>query len=311
MRSSTPTATSGLRPSPSAPSAASARGTYQRNECIGATIGCLPDPFEAGDDIIFQNIVIGYLNAWIEDIDDGLEEWSKLGLASTRALFDPQALRDTQNDECDHLGSEGSLPRANCEDGIGATDVLLHELDPFINNHLLSMLGAPDVVGDARAILQTFSSILDDIIGPALNPLRLVTAEIKELAKEIIIEEINNAFGVDIEVLASFLKHPSYWLDVEQVSLDLGPLGTQQVDLFGPEDHERLDASWGCRPTTTRIGSSSSRAAAPRRRRSCRTPLSSVTWPSMTTPSPPRRWCSSTPRSSTGSAATSWPRQGW
>lgn len=219
--------------------------TYQRHECIGATIGCLPDPFEAGDDIIFQNIVIGYLDAWIDDIDAGLREWSTVGLASTRALFDPQALRDTQNDECGHLGSESSLPRANCEDAIGATDVLLHEMDPFINNHMLSMLGAPDVVGDARALLQAFSSILDDILGPALNPLRLVTAEIKEVAKRIIIREINKAFGVDVEVLASFLKHPSYWLDVEQVSLDLGPLGTQQVDLFEPGTHARLDALMG------------------------------------------------------------------
>lgn len=217
-------------------------GTYQRNECIGATIGCLPDPFELGDDLIFQNIVIGYLDAWIDDIDAGLREWSTVGLASTRALFDPQALRNTQNDECDHLGAESSLPRANCEDGIGATDVLLHEMDPYINDHLLSMLGAPDVVGDARAILQAFSSILDDILGPALNPLRLVTAEIKELAKELIIDQINRTFGVDVEVLASFLKHPTYWLDVEQVSLDLGPLGNQQVDLFGPGDHARLDA---------------------------------------------------------------------
>ena len=220
-------------------------GTYQRHECIGATIGCLPDPFEAGDDLIFQNIVIGYLDAWIDDIDAGLREWSTVGLASTRALFDPQALRNTQNDECDHLGSEGSLPRANCEDAIGATDVLLHEMDPFINNHMLSMLGAPDVVGDARAILQAFSSLLDDILGPALNPLRLVTAEIKEVAKKIVIREINKAFGVDVEVLASFLKHPSYWLDVEQVSLDLGPLGTQQVDLFEPGAHARLDALMG------------------------------------------------------------------
>ena len=98
---------------------------------------------------------------------------------STRALFDAQALRNTQNDECDHLGGEGNITRANCEDGIGATDVLLHELDPFINDHMISMLGAPDVVGDARALLQSFSEILDDILGPALNPLRLVTDELQ------------------------------------------------------------------------------------------------------------------------------------
>lgn len=220
-------------------------GTYTRNECIGATIGCLPDPFELGDDLVRLNIVIGYLDAWIDDIDAGLKEWATVGLGSTRALFDAQALRDTQNDECEHLGDENHPSRISCEDGIGATAVVFHELDPFINDHMLSMLGAPDALGDIRSALQWFSGVLDDVVGPALNPLRLVTEEVKEVAKGIIIDEVNRAFGIDVEVLSSFLKHPTYWLDAEQVSLDLGPLGTQQVDLFSPEDHEKLDALLG------------------------------------------------------------------
>jgi hypothetical protein len=220
-------------------------GTYTRNECIGATIGCAPDPFEAGDDIVRLNIVIGYLDAWIDDIDDGLREWAEVGLGSTRALFDAQALRDTQNDECDHLGSETNPVRESCEDGIGATDVLFHELDPFINDHMLSMLGAPDALGDIRSALQWFADVLDDILGPALNPLRVVTEEIKEFAKDLVKKELNRALGIDIDLLSSFLKHPTYWLDAEQVSLPLGPLGTRTLDLFGPEDHEKLDELMG------------------------------------------------------------------
>ncbi len=220
-------------------------GTYTRHECIGAAIGCLPDPFELADDVVRLNIVISYLSAWIDDIDAGLREWTTVGLGSTRALFDPQTLRDTQNDECGALGGEGTQARINCEDAIGATDVVLHELDPFINDHMLSMLGAPDALGDIRSALQWFSGVLDDIVGPALNPVRLVTAEVKEIAKNLIIKEINKAFGIDIDVLSSFLKHPTYWLDVNQVSLDLGPLGTQQVDLFTPQDHARLDELLG------------------------------------------------------------------
>lgn len=220
-------------------------GTYTRTECIGATIGCLPDPFEAGDDIIRLNIVIGYLSAWIDDIDAGLREWADVGLGSTRALFDAQALRNTQNDECEHHGSESNPVRISCEEKIGVTAVLFHELDPFINDHMLSMLGAPDALGDIRSALQWFSDVLDDILGPALNPLRVVEEEIKEFAKELIKEEINKAFGIDIDLLSSFMKHPTYWLDAEQVSLPLGPLGTQTLDLFGPDDHEKLDELMG------------------------------------------------------------------
>ncbi len=214
--------------------------TFATTRC-DANVFCVPSPADAADDLSLTLIAENYLEAWIEDIEDGLEEWGEVGLGSTRALFDAQALRNTQNDECDHLGDEDDQPRISCEDGIGATDVLFHELDPFINDHLLSMLGAPDALGGIREALQAFSGVLDDILGPALNPLRLVTAEIKEKAKELVVEEINKAFGIDIEVLSSFLKHPTYWLDVQGTELDLGPLGTQPVELFGPEDHEKLD----------------------------------------------------------------------
>ena len=63
-------------------------------------------------------------NAWIVDIEEGLKEWGQLGLGTTRALFDPQTLRDTQNEECQYSGDEGSTSRINCEKKVGATDVI-------------------------------------------------------------------------------------------------------------------------------------------------------------------------------------------
>jgi hypothetical protein len=129
-----------------------------------------------------------YLKAWIDDIDDGLAHWNELGLASTKAFFDPQARRDTQNDECDTLGSESDAARINCEDGIGIVDTLLHEGNPFIDHHLLSMLGAPDFVGELRETLRDLADLLDEILAPlniALNPIRNVLNEIKEFAKDL------------------------------------------------------------------------------------------------------------------------------
>lgn len=215
--------------------------TYTYNACIGATIGCLIDPGDLADDLLFKKTMGAYLEAWIDDIEVGLQHWGEFGLATTRALFDAQALRDTQNEECAHHGAESTQARANCEDSVGALDVLFREVDPFINDHLLSMAGAPDALGDIREALQAFSGLLDDIVGPAANPLRVASAAIKEELKQLVLEQIRESYGVDVELLSSFMKHPTYWLDVEQTSMDLGPLGTVQVDLFEPEEHERLD----------------------------------------------------------------------
>ncbi len=212
--------------------------------CIGATVGCLPSPGDAADDLV-QRAIEAYLDAWIADIETGLRSWSELGLASTKALFDPQAYRNAQNDLCRHHGGEQQQARIDCENSVGKTDVLFREADPFINQHLLSMLGLPDAVGDARAELQAFSAVLDDILGPALNPLRLAEAEIKEAAKTLVKDFVRASYGFDIDHLDSFLHRSTYWLDVQQASIDLGPLGRQQVDLFQPGDRARLDALLG------------------------------------------------------------------
>ena len=49
-------------------------------------------------DLIFNSFMAAYLEAWIDDIDEGLRNWADVGLATTRALFDPQTRRDVQND---------------------------------------------------------------------------------------------------------------------------------------------------------------------------------------------------------------------
>ena len=68
-------------------------------------------------------------------------------------LFDPQTHRDAQNDECGSFGPDVITPEASddeidprrvCEQGVGVIDTVLYSADDFINDHLLSMLGAPD-----------------------------------------------------------------------------------------------------------------------------------------------------------------------
>jgi hypothetical protein len=192
-----------------------------------------------------------YLNAWIDDIDTGLRHWNELGLASTRALFDPQTRRDLQNDDCQFRGPEDSLLRAQCEDGIGIVDVLLDEADPFVNSYMLSMLGAPDFVGGLRAVIQDLSDRLDDILGPisaVLNPIRMAEAELKEFAKEKVKELIKDRYGIDVDAIKDFLTHPTHWINVTSASVDLPVLGTVTIEFFRESDHERLDAIMGLPP---------------------------------------------------------------
>lgn len=188
-------------------------------------------------ELAVKAVLNAYVNAWIADIDDGLAHWSEFGLATTRALFDPQAKRNTQNDECGPVGSENQQVRINCENGVGILDVVFHETDPFINDHLLSMLGAPDFVGGLREFLADVSDVIDDIVGPALNPVREVLADIKEFAKDKIKEAINDRFGLDIDAIADFIASPSSKMDI--TSVPLGPLG--EIQLFQAGDHAKLD----------------------------------------------------------------------
>jgi hypothetical protein len=215
--------------------------TVDFQNCEGATIGCVVSPVDLADDVI-NNIVETYVEHWIEDIEDGLEQWPQLGLASTKALFDPGTHRDAANEICRNKTAETTQQRADCEDAVGIVDVLMFSSEDYIENHLLSMAGAPDAAGDLLDAIGNLSDLFSDVLGP-LNPITAPIAEIKEYVSELLKDEIAKAFGIDLDHIKSFLTTPTYWMNVESVSLTLPILGTQTIDLFQPDTHERLDAS--------------------------------------------------------------------
>jgi hypothetical protein len=191
-----------------------------------------------------------YVNAWIADIDEGLTAWYELGLATTKALFDPQMHRDAQNEECRNRGADIVTPepadsdpnvRRNCETGVGPVDTVLFASNDFINNHLLSMLGLPDFVGGLRAALQDVSGLIDGAIGPAFNPIRFLSNELKQYAKDLIIDFVSDRFGIDIELIEEQFNNPTTRVDVE--TLPLGPFGT--LDVLGPPVRAKLDSYLG------------------------------------------------------------------
>jgi hypothetical protein len=189
-------------------------------------------------------VLDAYLNAWIADINDGLRDWSQLGLATTRGLFDPQARRDLQNEECASKGSEGSTLRAECEDGISITDVVFDQSDDFINEHLLSMIGLPDFVGEVREIVGEISEVFEDILAVVampLNPLLEAKADLEEFIEDQIQDMIAEVIGIDIEALEEFLKSTSRFVCLDGTTFSLPVLGDVTIPLFETGEHSRLD----------------------------------------------------------------------
>lgn len=203
----------------------------------------------AATDKAFDILKDGYLSAWVDDIDEGLEHWNELGLATTNAMFDPQATRDVENEICRFEGGENDLIRAQCEADVTFADVVLDQSDDFINDYMISMLGAPDAVGDLRSALDDFSEPLDFLLGKLelpLNPLKEADAQIDQFAEDLVIQMVEDRFGLDIEQFEAFVTHPSHWINAESQSITLpGNLGTQTVELFSKDSHARLDALMG------------------------------------------------------------------
>ncbi|WP_137846397.1 hypothetical protein [Microbacterium sp. 2FI] len=220
---------------------------------------CAWDPIDGADDEFVNPLAIAYLDAWIDDIDRGLQHWPELGEALSRTLFDAGTFRDAQNFLCDGDAEEGEIDevldtdRAKCEDGIGILQVAgytlggLNDSDKpgFINEYLLSMLGAPDFVGEAveegGAVFLWLQDLMQTIM-PDIDFLDPVLAD----AKVLLLDLASEALGFDVEQLSSFLKHPTYWMEVGSADIDV-PFSDNpvHVDLFEEGDREYLDAVMG------------------------------------------------------------------
>src|SRR5262249_28923689 len=110
-----------------------------------------------------------YELAWIQDIDAGLQAWGELGTAIAKGAFDAQTRRDSQTVECAFWGADSSDPdslRGQCADAIGVGGAILEATEKFQNEHLFSMLGAPDAFGAIRALLEAFGDQIRDALGP-------------------------------------------------------------------------------------------------------------------------------------------------
>jgi hypothetical protein len=210
-----------------------------------AVVNVLGNLVDNARDVTFNS----YLRLWAADIDDGLQHWSELGLAVGKAVFDPQARRDVQNGLRAVQGlSESNPVRANAEDAVNLTDVLVEETADFVNVHMLSMLGAPDFVGDLRGALQGLGDRLADVLAPViepinrtLNPIFQLRDDVKDFAKELVAQQVEDRFLIPLDDLDAVLSRSSSAMDLQSLDLPSGRLAT----LFQPGDHALLDQYLG------------------------------------------------------------------
>ena len=217
--------------------------TVDYNRCE-ADVFCVG--LDAGDlasDLTINNLVETYLEHWIDDVEVGLKNWSDLGLATTKALFDPRSHRAAQDHICrNETDDENSLLRSNCEDGVGPLDVIGYESEDYINDHLISMLGAPDIVGD-----------LNELFGVDLRHARRRARPAEPAGgpdrRDQGVRQEQDPGGdrggaAHRHRPAQVLRHLAHALDRRSSpsSLELPGLGTQQLDLFEPSTHPKLDA---------------------------------------------------------------------
>jgi hypothetical protein len=213
-----------------------------------ANFFCAPEVFGPDDEARAE-----YLTEWLKDIRDGLQNWGVFSLGITKALFDPKARRDAQNHACRNRGDENVDPlkdddvRAECESKIGALDTIDYKTTDFVNDYLFEMLGAPQVVGEAREALNELADTIDDWIGPALNPLRWAADKVRDVIHTLLKREIREATGLDVDEIRDFITHPEQWMcGASSPSIALGKAGTfSPKSLFTTAEHQRMDRILG------------------------------------------------------------------
>ena len=207
-----------------------------------------------------------YIQYWLDNIDDGLRNYSKLGHAVSETFFDPEAKRTLQNKEGRSFGPDAVEPdfldrRADAEAEPGLLSLLTNRIDDpnsdgitddsFVNEHLIGMLGIPSKFGELREGVQRWIDEVDElVIEPTreilgdINPLdpllEWIEDKIVEYLESLLRDYILERFQIDIDVVDFLLDNPTSLMDV--ASIDFGA-SVQQ--LFTPTDHERLDLYLG------------------------------------------------------------------
>jgi len=129
-----------------------------------------------------NGLVVTYKEFWRDDIDSGLRAWPKVSHEVAKALFfNPEKTAKVEEAE-----------------------VILKD---YVNNHLISMSGAPDVVGDLAALTDRITDIISQVTPDFL------VAPIRELKNNIYDAIVVRATGMTREDLKKYLSSPETYFD--------------------------------------------------------------------------------------------------
>jgi hypothetical protein len=137
---------------------------------------------EKGAYVTANALIVTYKEYWREDIDSGLKAWPQVSHEVAKALFfNPE--RKTKVDDAERI------------------------LKNYVNNHLISMSGAPDAVGQFAALAGKISDIIAQVIPDFL------VAPIRELKNDIYNAIIKSATGMTKDQLKAYLENPETYFD--------------------------------------------------------------------------------------------------
>jgi hypothetical protein len=129
-----------------------------------------------------NGLIVTYKEYWRADIDRGLKAWPQVSHEVAKALFfNPQ--RTTKVDDAERI------------------------LKNYVNNHLISMSGAPDAVGQFAALAGKISDIIAKVIPDFL------VAPIRALKNDIYNAIIKSATGMTKEQLKAYLENPQTYFN--------------------------------------------------------------------------------------------------
>jgi len=129
-----------------------------------------------------NGLIVTYKEYWRADIDSGLKAWPQVSHEVAKALFfNPE--RKTKVDDAERI------------------------LKNYVTNHLISMSGAPDAVGQFAALAGKISDIIAQVIPDFL------VAPIRQLKNDIYNAIIKSATGMTKEELKTYLENPETYFD--------------------------------------------------------------------------------------------------
>src|SRR4028118_705665 len=129
-----------------------------------------------------NGLIVTYKEYWRADIDSGLKAWPQVSHEVAKALFfNPD--RKAKVDDTERI------------------------LKNYVTNHLISMSGAPDAVGQFAALAGKISDIIAQVIPDFL------VAPIRELKNDIYNAIIKRATGMTKEQLKAYLENPQTYFD--------------------------------------------------------------------------------------------------